>query len=41
MRISEKTVESHLTRLFDRTGCRSRVELAAARLQGLVPGPAE
>ncbi|GAA1938943.1 LuxR family transcriptional regulator [Amycolatopsis minnesotensis] len=41
MRISEKTVESHLTRLFDRTGCRSRVELATARLQGLVPGPAE
>lgn len=45
---SEKTVEQRLTRLFRRTGCRSRVELAAAWLdgslarQGLVPdaGPA-
>ncbi|MFD4814841.1 hypothetical protein, partial [Streptomyces sp. NPDC058418] len=40
---SEKTVEQRLTRLFRRTGCRSRVELAAAWLdgslarQGLVP----
>ncbi|MDW4906235.1 helix-turn-helix transcriptional regulator, partial [Streptomyces sp. ADMS] len=40
---SEKTVEQRLTRLFQRTGCRSRVELAAAWLdgslarQGLVP----
>ncbi|MGP4017786.1 LuxR C-terminal-related transcriptional regulator [Saccharopolyspora sp. 5N708] len=32
--ISEKTVESHLTRLFARTGCRSRLELAAAQLEG-------
>ncbi|SDK22540.1 regulatory protein, luxR family [Actinopolyspora mzabensis] len=31
---SEKTVESHLTKLFTRTGCRSRVELATARLEG-------
>lgn len=31
---SEKTVESHLTKLFARTGCRSRVELATARLEG-------
>ncbi|CAM5607781.1 HTH luxR-type domain-containing protein OS=Streptomyces griseorubiginosus OX=67304 GN=AQJ54_40370 PE=4 SV=1 [Streptomyces griseorubiginosus] len=31
---SEKTVEQHLTRLFRRTGCRSRSELAAARLDG-------
>ncbi|WP_327235424.1 LuxR family transcriptional regulator [Streptomyces sp. NBC_01317] len=40
---SEKTVEQRLTRLFKRTGCRSRAELAAAWLdgslvrQGLVP----
>lgn len=31
---SEKTVEQHLTRLFRQTGCRSRSELAAARLDG-------
>ncbi|WP_066956989.1 helix-turn-helix transcriptional regulator [Streptomyces lushanensis] len=41
---SEKTVEQRLTRLFRRTGCRSRAELAAAWLdgslaqRGLVPG---
>ncbi|MDQ7905716.1 LuxR family transcriptional regulator [Phytohabitans sp. ZYX-F-186] len=44
LRISEKTVENHLTRLFARTGCRSRVELAAASLSGqaleAVPGGA-
>ncbi|WP_017975492.1 helix-turn-helix transcriptional regulator [Actinopolyspora halophila] len=34
---SEKTVESHLTKLFARTGCRSRVELATARLEGRLP----
>ena len=34
MRISEKTVENRLSRLFARTGCRSRVELAAASLEG-------
>ncbi|MBA8826212.1 DNA-binding CsgD family transcriptional regulator [Saccharopolyspora lacisalsi] len=34
MQVSVKTVESRLTRLFDRTDCRSRVELAAARLEG-------
>jgi len=39
VQVSEKTVESHLTRLFARTGCRSRVELAAASLEGrLEPG---
>jgi DNA-binding CsgD family transcriptional regulator len=32
IRMSEKTVENYLTRLFARTGCRSRVELAAASL---------
>ncbi|WP_343043529.1 LuxR family transcriptional regulator [Streptomyces harbinensis] len=32
--LSEKTVEHYLTRLFARTGCRSRVELAAASLSG-------
>ena len=34
IRVSEKTVENHLTRLFARTGCRSRVELATASLEG-------
>ncbi|MDH6624739.1 DNA-binding CsgD family transcriptional regulator [Streptomyces sp. LBL] len=34
LQISEKTVENYLTRLFARTGCRSRVELAAASLGG-------
>lgn len=34
VRVSEKTVESHLTRLLARTGCRSRVELATAHLEG-------
>ncbi|GGS62445.1 LuxR C-terminal-related transcriptional regulator [Streptomyces griseoviridis] len=34
LQISEKTVENHLTRLFARTGCRSRVELVAASLGG-------
>jgi DNA-binding CsgD family transcriptional regulator len=38
LRVSEKTVENRLTRLFARTGCRSRVELATASLEGrLVP----
>ncbi|MFC0530941.1 helix-turn-helix transcriptional regulator [Phytohabitans kaempferiae] len=32
MRMSEKTVENYLTRLFARTGCRSRVELVAASI---------
>src|SRR5699024_9835394 len=36
--ISEKTVESHLTRLLARTGCRSRVELTAAHLEGKLLG---
>ena len=31
---SEKTVEQRLTRLFQQTGCRSRVELAAVWLKG-------
>lgn len=34
VRISEKTVENYLTRLFARTGCRSRLDLAAASLKG-------
>lgn len=34
LQVSEKTVENYLTRLFARTGCRSRVELAAASLGG-------
>ncbi|SDT66616.1 helix-turn-helix transcriptional regulator [Actinoplanes derwentensis] len=32
VRMSEKTIENYLTRLFARTGCRSRVELAAVSL---------
>ncbi|MGC5284845.1 LuxR C-terminal-related transcriptional regulator [Micromonospora sp. DT231] len=40
VRISEKTVENHLTRLFARTGCRSRVELAAVSLTTDILGPA-
>lgn len=38
--VSEKTVETRLTRLFALTGCRSRVELAAASLAGRLPGAA-
>lgn len=34
VQISENTVENHLTRLFVKTGCRSRLELAAASLDG-------
>jgi DNA-binding CsgD family transcriptional regulator len=34
MRISEKTVESHLTRLFAKTGCRSRLDLVTASIEG-------
>ncbi|MFD0801063.1 LuxR C-terminal-related transcriptional regulator, partial [Streptomonospora algeriensis] len=34
LQVSEKTVENYLTRLFARTGCRSRVELAAVSLGG-------
>ncbi|MFD8498775.1 AAA family ATPase [Amycolatopsis sp. NPDC059657] len=32
--VSEKTVENHLTRLFAKTGCRSRLDLATASLEG-------
>jgi DNA-binding CsgD family transcriptional regulator len=34
VRMSEKTVEHYLTRLFVRTGCRSRLDLATASLEG-------
>ncbi|WP_394619103.1 LuxR C-terminal-related transcriptional regulator [Lentzea sp. JNUCC 0626] len=34
LEVSEKAIEHHLTRLFLRTGVRSRVELAAASLAG-------
>jgi len=34
LRVSEKTVESHLTRLFAKTGCRSRLDLATASIEG-------
>lgn len=32
--ISEKTVENHLTRLFAKTGCRSRLDLVTASFEG-------
>lgn len=34
VQLSEKTVEGHLTRLFAKTGCRSRLDLAKASLEG-------
>ena len=34
MQASEKTVENQLTRLFAKTGCRSRLDLATASLEG-------
>lgn len=34
VRMSEKTVENYLTRLFSKTGCRTRLDLAAASLEG-------
>ncbi|MGP4015001.1 helix-turn-helix transcriptional regulator [Saccharopolyspora sp. 5N708] len=36
--VSEKTVERYLTRLFAKTGCRSRVELVAASMEGRLWG---
>lgn len=38
VRMSEKTVENYLTRLFVRTGCRSRLDLATASLEGRLAG---
>lgn len=40
LHLSVKTIENHLTRLFTRTGCRSRVELAAASIDGRLQGAA-
>ncbi|MET9761985.1 LuxR C-terminal-related transcriptional regulator [Streptomyces sp. NPDC006372] len=37
LRTSEKSVEGRLSRLFSRTGCRTRVELAMAMLAGRLP----
>ncbi|MCO1580399.1 hypothetical protein M8C13_32060 [Crossiella sp. SN42] len=34
MRVSEKTVESYLTRLFAKTGCGCRLDLATASIEG-------
>jgi DNA-binding CsgD family transcriptional regulator len=36
IQVTEKTVESYLTRLFAKTGCRTRVDLAAASLAGRI-----
>jgi len=34
LRVTEKTVEYYLSRMFVKTGCRSRVDLVAARVRG-------
>jgi DNA-binding CsgD family transcriptional regulator len=34
VRISEKTVEDYMTRLFAKTGCRTRLDLATASIEG-------
>lgn len=40
IQVSEKTVENHITRLFAKTGCRSRLDLATASIEGrLVAAP--
>ncbi|MDC2956769.1 LuxR family transcriptional regulator [Streptomyces gilvifuscus] len=38
IRFSEKSVERHLTRLFAKTGCRSRLDLVAAYERGMLAG---
>ncbi|MFC0436373.1 LuxR family transcriptional regulator [Kutzneria buriramensis] len=38
LRVSERTVENHLSRLFLKTGCRSRVDLATASVAGRLSG---
>ncbi|MBO0811357.1 MAG: helix-turn-helix transcriptional regulator, partial [Microlunatus sp.] len=38
MHLSVKSVEAYLTRVYEKTGCASRVELALAAAQGRVPG---
>ncbi|MFE7858809.1 AAA family ATPase [Streptomyces sp. NPDC057403] len=38
IRFSEKSVERHLTRLFAKTGCRSRLDLIAAYERGVLAG---
>ncbi|MFJ9629549.1 AAA family ATPase [Streptomyces sp. NPDC101175] len=38
IRLSEKSVERHLTRLFARTGCRSRLDLVASYERGVLTG---
>ncbi|MFB9297172.1 helix-turn-helix transcriptional regulator [Kibdelosporangium philippinense] len=38
LQLGVKTVEQHLTRLYDRTGYRSRVELTAASIDGRLTG---
>lgn len=39
IQVSEKTVENNLTRLFLKTGCRSRLGLAKASIEGRVATP--
>jgi DNA-binding CsgD family transcriptional regulator len=38
LKVSEKTVEGYLTKMFVKTGCRTRVQLAAAHLAGQLDG---
>lgn len=39
LRVSEKTVENNLTQVFAKTGCRSRLDLALAVLEGRLAAP--
>ena len=36
LQVTQKTVEYYLSRLFAKTGCRSRIDLAAAKVRGLL-----
>jgi DNA-binding NarL/FixJ family response regulator len=39
IQVSEKSVERHLTKLFAKAGCRSRLGLVAAYERGVLSGP--
>jgi DNA-binding CsgD family transcriptional regulator len=36
LQVTQKTIEYYLSRLFAKTGCRSRIDLAAAKVRGLL-----
>ncbi|MCT9075170.1 helix-turn-helix transcriptional regulator [Streptomyces fulvoviolaceus] len=38
LQVSEKTVENNLTQVFAKTGCRSRLDLALAAMEGRLAG---